>query len=208
VLVRGEETRIEAHHWFTLWNEDLDRLEAKRDQAEKDAEVLRAAWVKARDEGLNAIMGKAVLVAAIANPLAHTMGQSTGSYAQFRRPQLWRVLAEGDESHPEWDQAVAHLKSLAVRAGFELTATTGSAEAKRMWENYAQEHITPAQEPAITQENEILARVSEASRVQRALDRTITEDLRQVPRRAYMDAGRGARAAPQAEYVSLLRRLL
>lgn len=106
------EDRVEARVRFQAWSDELDKLKAQRDQAERDLEPYYAARNKARAD-LELVNGALRgLAYAMAMPYESRVGQATKAYINHRQPRLTYVLLAGDRSHPEWECAVTELEEL------------------------------------------------------------------------------------------------
>lgn len=106
------EDRVEARVRYRAWSDELDKLKAQRDQAERDLQPYYAARNKARAD-LELVNGaKRGLAYAMALPYQSAVAQGTKAYITYRMPRLAYVLLAGDRSHPEWGCAVTQLAEL------------------------------------------------------------------------------------------------
>ena len=106
------EDRVEARVRFQAWNDELDKLNEKRDQAERDLQPYFDARNKASGD-LELVQGaKRGLIYAMLTPYESRVGQGTKAYVAYRQPRLAHVLLSGRRDHPEWEPAVVELEEL------------------------------------------------------------------------------------------------
>ncbi len=138
------EDRVEARVRFQAWNEELDRLREKRDQAERDLQPYYQARSKAEADLELAQGAQRGLAWTIVRPYESPVAQGTKAYLAFRAPRLSFVLLAGDRAHPEWDAAVAQLDQDATAAGFRLDRSPDAErEARAMTAEMSDAASTP-----------------------------------------------------------------
>jgi hypothetical protein len=88
---------------------DITRLSKRRDFAAAGFEPLFDEVARLEAVVRFAESGEASLLRAMGDPFGDEMAQATEAYKEFRAPLLGYLLLRGDESHPEWPQALQQL---------------------------------------------------------------------------------------------------
>jgi len=122
------EDRVEARVRFQAWSEELDGLREKRDQAERDLQPYYAARNKAMADLELVVGAKRGLVFAMFTPYESRVGQGTAAYVAYRMPRLAYVLLAADQSHPEWECAIAQMDEMAMRSAYRTDHLPSNAE--------------------------------------------------------------------------------
>lgn len=123
------EDRVEARVRFQAWNDELDKLKEKRDQAERDLQPYFDARNKAEADLEQAKGAELSLGYAMVTPYESRVAQGTRAYITLRQPRLGYVLLAGDQSHREWEPAVAQLEEWCLSSAFRTDHLVGNAEA-------------------------------------------------------------------------------
>jgi hypothetical protein len=180
------EDRAQARGMIPFY--EAEALNDKLDQAKADLQIADIELNKARDHLGLIQRAKGGCAIAMIDPFNTPAGQATHAYQSYHLPQyVSEIILTGDESSPQWDQAIAQLETLCLVAGYDGPDLNKRERimARKMWRDYLQKNLTDEVPPSGAE----VIRQAHAEVISRTLPQTDRiDDLRgvRIPRNMHV----------------------
>jgi hypothetical protein len=112
------DVRASARNHYDEWSAEVGKRRAIRDEAERGYPDLFEAEELAKRNMRYIQLQKESVKQQRLNPFGSDLGMATDEYKDLRRRQLGDVLLRGQRDNPEWDQAMAQLRTWCLHAGY------------------------------------------------------------------------------------------